>query len=58
MEFTGLTIPTSLSGEFYEVAGQLDSLSQFSSVIFKIVLQSTNTASVTKVKNLRAIALA
>jgi len=58
VEFTGLTIPTSLGGEFYEVAGQIDSLSQFSSVIIKIVLQSTSTATVPKCKNLRAIALA
>ena len=56
-EFTGLTIPTSLGDEFYEVEGQLDNLAQFNSVILKIVLLSTNSATVPKAQNLRLIAL-
>lgn len=57
VEITGITITDSLSGEFYEVEKQLDNLSQFESVVLKIALLSTNTATVPKVKNLRAIAL-
>ena len=57
VEFTGLTIPTSLGGEFYEVEGQLDNLAQFTSVILKIVLLSSNSAAVPKAQNLRLIAL-
>lgn len=58
IEITDVTIPTSLSGEFYEVEKQLDNLSPFNAVVFKAVYKSTNTAQVPKLKNLRLIALA
>ena len=55
---TGLVIPDSLGGEYFEVTKQIDSLSAFQSIIFKIVLLSDNTAAVPKCKNLRAVILA
>ena len=58
IEITGVTVPTSLSGEFYEVEKQLDNLLPFNAVVFKAVFKSTNTAQVPKLKNLRLIALA
>jgi len=57
-EMTGLVIPDSLGGEYFEVTKQIDSLSAFQSIIFKIVLLSDNTAAVPKCKNLRAVILA
>lgn len=57
-EITGINITDSLSGEFYEIEKQLDSLSQFTSVVFKIVLLASDTAAAPKCKNLRAIVLA
>lgn len=56
--FDGFTIPTSLSGEFYEIESQLDNLQAFNAVIFKVVFKSTNTAQAPKIRSLRAIALA
>lgn len=56
-EITGITIPDSLSGEFIEVEKQLDNLPQYESLVIKIVLLSSNSAAVPKVKNLRVIAL-
>ena len=58
VEITDVTIPTSLSGEFYEVSSQVDNLSPFTSIVFKAVFLSTNSAKVPKIKNLRLIALA
>ena len=58
IEITNVTVPTSLSGEFYEVEKQLDNLLPFNAVVFKAVFKSTNTAQVPKLKNLRLIALA
>lgn len=57
VELTGLVIPTSLSGEFFEVEKQIDSEAQFTSIIFKIVLLSDDSADIPKCKNLRAIML-
>jgi len=58
IKLTNVTVPTSLSGEFYEVEKQIDNLSPFNALVFKIVFETTNTAQVPKVKNLRLIALA
>ena len=57
VELTGLVIPTSLNGEFFEVEKQIDSLTQFTSIVFKIVLLSDDSADIPKCKNLRAIML-
>ena len=57
-EITGISVPTSLNGEYYEVEVQLDNLPQFNAIIFKIVFLSNNSASVPKIQNLRAIAFA
>jgi len=57
VELTGLIIPTSLNGEYFEVEKQIDSITQFTSIIFKIVLLSDDSADVPKCKNLRAIML-
>ena len=56
-EITGISIADSLSGEFIEVEKQLDNLPQYESLVIKIVLLSSNSAAVPKVKNLRVIAL-
>lgn len=53
----GIIIPTSLSGEFYEVEKQIDSLEPFNALVLKIVFKTTNSAKVPKIKNLRAIVL-
>jgi len=58
IEITGVTVPTSLSGEFIEVEKQIDNLSPFNALIFKVVFKTTNTAQTPKIKNLRLIALA
>ena len=57
-EITGVTIPTSLNGEFYEVETQLDGLPQFNAIVLKVVFLSDNAAFVPKISNLRLIALA
>lgn len=57
-ELTGLIIPDSLSGEYTEITGQVDSLIPFSSAVFKIVLLSDDSADIPKCKNLRVIMLA
>ena len=57
VELTGLVIPTSLSGEFFEVEKQIDDTAQFTSIVFKIVLLSDDSADIPKCKNLRAIML-
>ena len=56
-QLTGITVPTSLSGEFYEVEKQLDNLEAFNAINIKVVFKSTNSAQVPKIKNLRLIAL-
>ena len=58
IKLTNITVPTSLSGEFYEVEKQIDNLSPFNALVFKVVFETTNTAQVPKIKNLRLIALA
>ena len=58
IKLTNVTVPTSLSGEFYEVEKQIDNLSPFNALVFKVVFETTNTAQVPKIKNLRLIALA
>jgi hypothetical protein len=58
VEITGINITDSLSGEFYEIEKQLDSLPQFTSLVVKIVLLASDTAAAPKCKNLRVIALA
>lgn len=58
IEIGGITVPESLSGEFFEVEKQLDGLTQFNGIVLKIVLLSSNTAVVPKCKNLRLISLA
>jgi hypothetical protein len=57
VELTGLVIPTSLNGEFFEVEKQIDNVTQFTSIVFKIVLLSDDSANIPKCKNLRAIML-
>jgi len=57
VELTGLTIPISLNGEFFEVEKQIDNITQFTSIVFKIVLLSDDSADIPKCKNLRAIML-
>ena len=57
VELTGLVIPTSLNGEFFEVEKQIDNITQFTSIVFKIVLLSDDSADIPKCKNLRAIML-
>ena len=57
VELTGLVIPTSLNGEFFEVEKQIDDVTQFTSIVFKIVLLSDDSADIPKCKNLRAIML-
>jgi hypothetical protein len=57
-ELTGLTIPASLGGEYYEVEKQIDNLNPFTGIVLKIVLLSTNSAKPPKCKNLRLVALA
>ena len=58
IKLTNVTVPTSLSGEFYEVEKQIDNLSPFNALVFKVVFETTNTAQVPKIKNLRLIAMA
>jgi hypothetical protein len=57
VELIGLVIPTSLNGEFFEVEKQIDNVTQFTSIVFKIVLLSDDSADAPKCKNLRAIML-
>ena len=57
VELPGITIPDSLGGEFFEITRQVDDLAQFTSIVFKIVLLSDDSADVPKCKNLRIIAL-
>jgi hypothetical protein len=57
VELSGLVIPTSLNGEFFEVEKQIDNITQFTSIVFKIVLLSDDSADAPKCKNLRAIML-
>ncbi len=57
VELSGLVIPTSLNGEFFEVEKQIDNVTQFTSIVFKIVLLSEDSADIPKCKNLRAIML-
>ena len=57
VELPGITIPDSLGGEFFEINRQVDDLAQFTSIVFKIVLLSDDSADVPKCKNLRIIAL-
>ena len=56
-QMTDVTVPTSLSGEFYEVQKQIDSLEPFNSLVLKVVFKSTNSAQIPKITNLRAIVL-
>ena len=61
IELTGIVggiIPDSLSGEYTEVTAVVDSLPQFTSVVFKIVLLSDDSADIPRCRNLRAIMLA
>lgn len=58
VEMTGITIPTSLAGEYYEIEKQIDGLSQFNAVQVKIVFTTTNSAKPPKCRKLRLIALA
>ena len=60
-EFTkieNVTIPTSLSGEFYEVTKLIDNIEPFNAVVFKVVFKSTNSAQPPKIRKFRLIALA
>jgi hypothetical protein len=57
VELPGIVIPTALGGEYAEVEKQVDNLPRYESLIIKIVLLSSNSAAVPKVKNLRIIAL-
>ena len=61
-EITGVTIPTSVGGEYYEIEKLLENLPQFDAMVFKIVFLgdtvNTNLSQVPKCRNLRVIALA
>lgn len=56
-EVSNVSIQTSLSGEYYEIEKQVNNIPAFNSIVFKIVLNSTNTAKPPKIKNLRIIIL-
>ena len=61
-KITGVTIPTSVAGEFYEVTKLVENLPAFDAIIFKIVFLGdavgTNLAQTPKCRNLRIVALA
>ena len=60
-EFTrinNLNLPVSLDDSFTEVEAQIDDLSPYQSIVFKIAFTSNQSSIVPKCKNLRAIALA
>jgi len=50
-------ITTSLGGEFVQYEQEVLNLPEFNSLIFKIVLNSTDESQIPKIKNLRVIAL-
>ena len=56
-EITGVTIPNSLGGEFFEITKQLDNISSFNSLVLKIVFLSSSEDQIPVIKNLRIIAL-
>lgn len=56
-EITGVTIPNSLGGEFYEITKQLDNIPSFNSLVLKIVFLSSSDDQIPVIKNLRIIAL-
>lgn len=56
-EITGVTIPNSLGGEFFEISKQLDNIDAFNSLVFKVVFLSSDEAQVPRIKNLRIVAL-
>lgn len=55
---SGVTIPDSLSGEYYEVNQIVENLPQFDAIIFKIVFTGTDSSQVPKCRKFRLIALA
>ena len=56
-EVTGVTIQSSLGGEFNEVEKLVDNLPQFDAIVFKIVFLSDDSSQIPKCKNLRLVAL-
>lgn len=52
-----VTIPTSQSGEFYEVSKQVDNIPGFTSLVLKIVFKAADGANSPIIKNLRIVAL-
>lgn len=58
IEIKNLDITTSRAGEFYEIEKRVDNLLPFNAIVFKILLESSDSADIPKCKNLRLIALA
>ena len=51
-----VTITNSLGGEFIQFEKEVTNISEFNSLVFKIVLNSSDSNKIPKIKNLRAIA--
>jgi len=51
------TITDSLAGEFIQFEKEVNDINEFNSLIFKIVLNSSDNNKVAKIKNLRVIAI-
>lgn len=58
VEIPNLDITTSVGGEFYEIETQVDNLQPFNAMMFKIVLNSLDSADIPRCKNFRVIGLA
>jgi len=54
---SNVTIQDSLGGEFVQFQKEVNNIDEFNSLVFKIVLGSTDNSKIAKIKNLRAIAL-
>lgn len=58
IEITNITIPTSLSNEFYEIESLVDNIPQYDGIQLKIVFLSDDSLFIPKCKNLRLVSLA
>ena len=54
---SNVTITNSLGGEFVQFQQEVNNLEEFNSLVFKLVLESTDESQIPKIKNLRAIAI-
>ena len=54
---SNVTIQDSLGGEFIQFEKEINNIDEFNSLIFKIVLGSTDQSKIAKIKNLRVIAI-